>query len=169
MSGVSQYALPLAHHKHPSGRKDSALMERLQLIRLYRGLILMQMGEWVLGTVVMCVVVCIDCLRLQTSNSIKLFDGCRTQASQGTEHCPLDLCDLSIFHSIDQCVLRRRSMILQLLRCIFLAKRCDLVEIHFEIMRHFCGQIIFRGLLLSVGTNLHQDGNVGAESNCLVW
>merc|ERR1719464_1915196 len=108
MTCVSGHALPPTHHSHPSGLQDSILMERLQLVRLDRGLILMQMGEWVLGTVVMCVVVCVDCLRLQTSNRIKLFDGCCTQASQSTEHCPLDLCDFSILHSINECVLRRR-------------------------------------------------------------
>merc|ERR1719356_2416869 len=116
---VSPHALPPTHHSHPSGRQDLVLMERLQLVRLDRCLILMQMGEWVLGAIMMCVIVCIDHLRFQTSNGIKLFDSCCSQASQGAEHCPLDLCDFGILHSIDQCVLRRRSMVLQLLRCIF--------------------------------------------------
>merc|ERR1719270_2804411 len=113
--------MPPIRHSRPRGRHYSILMERLQLVRLYRGLILMQMGEWVLGTIMMCVVVCIDRLRLQTSYGIELFDSCCSQASQGAEHRPLDLCDFGILHSVDQCVLRRRSVVLQLLRGIFLA------------------------------------------------
>merc|ERR1719262_1174866 len=103
-------------------------VEGLELVGFHGGFIFVQMCQWVLGAIVMCIVVRINGLCLQTSNGVKLFDGCRTQASQCAEHSALDLCDLGILHGIDQGVLSLCCVVLKLLCCILFAKRRNLIE-----------------------------------------
>merc|ERR1719407_180364 len=105
-------------------------MERLQLVSLHRCFVLVQVCEWVLGTVVMCIIISIDRLSLEPGNCVKLLDCGRTQTSECPEHGSLDLSDLSILHSIDKSVLGLRCMILQLLGSILLAERSNLVQDH---------------------------------------
>merc|ERR1740121_3031804 len=50
-------------------------MERLQLVRLHGRLVLVQVGQWVLGPVVVGIVVCVDSLRLEPSNRVEFLNG----------------------------------------------------------------------------------------------
>merc|ERR1719247_2591558 len=120
----------------------STSMERLQLVSLHRCFILVQVCEWVLGTIVMRIIVGIDRLSLQTGNRVKLLDGGSTQTSECPEHGTLDLSDLSILNGIDKSVLGLRCMVLQLLGSVLLAERSNLIEVHLKIMRHLFGKFI---------------------------
>jgi len=60
------------------------LMERFEFVGLHWRLVFMQMGEGILSTIVVRIIVSIDCLRLQPSNRVKLLllqGGCVTVAS----------------------------------------------------------------------------------------
>merc|ERR1719428_1969433 len=121
-------------------------VEALELISLYRRLIFMKVRQRVLCAIVMSIIVCINSLRLETSNGIKFLYGCGTQTRQGPENCTFDLCDLGVLHGIDKGVLRLCSMVLEFLRCIFLTKGRDLIEVHLEIVGHLLCKLIFGGL-----------------------
>eukprot|EP00405_Crypthecodinium_cohnii_P052009 CAMPEP_0206599102 /NCGR_PEP_ID=MMETSP0325_2-20121206/44994_1 /ASSEMBLY_ACC=CAM_ASM_000347 /TAXON_ID=2866 /ORGANISM="Crypthecodinium cohnii, Strain Seligo" /LENGTH=165 /DNA_ID=CAMNT_0054110139 /DNA_START=87 /DNA_END=584 /DNA_ORIENTATION=- len=125
--------------------RSSCSMEGLQLVGLNRGLVLVQVSQWVLSSVVVGIVVGIDGLRLEASNGVELLDGSSTEASQGSEDSPLDLSDLSVLHCINQGVLSLRSMILQFFGGIFLSKWSDLVEVHLQVVRHLLSQVLIGG------------------------
>merc|ERR1719321_253507 len=95
-------------------------MEGLELVSFNRCLILMEVGERILCTIMVCIVVRIDGLCLKACNSIELLDGCCSEPGQCTEHSALDLCDIGVFYSINQCVLRLGCVILKLLGCVLL-------------------------------------------------
>merc|ERR550537_1488115 len=76
-------------------------MERFQLVGLHRRFIFVQMCEWVLCAVVMCIVVCVDGLRFKTGYCVELLDGGSAQASERPEHSTLDFCNLGVLHCID--------------------------------------------------------------------
>merc|ERR1719231_929646 len=92
----------------------------------------------------MRIVVGVNGLGLQTRDGIELLNGSSSETRQGTEDCALDFRNLSILHRIDQGVLSLRSVILQFFRCVLLAEWSDLVEVHFQIMRHLLRKIILR-------------------------
>merc|ERR1719478_1384851 len=97
--------LPILHASTMSTTREiSNSVERLQLVSLHRSFILVQVCEWVLGTVVMCIIVCIDRLSFEPGNSVELLDGGSTQTSECPEHGTLDLGDLSILDGIDKSV-----------------------------------------------------------------
>merc|ERR1712176_648736 len=100
-------------------------MERLQLVGFNGCLVFVQVGERVLRTVVVSIVVCIDGLSLQPGDSVELLDGGSSQSGQSSEYCTFDLGDLSILDSIDQCVLCLGGMVLQLFGSVFLSERSD--------------------------------------------
>jgi len=59
-------------------------MERFEFVGLHWRLVFMQMGEGIFSTIVVRIIVSIDCLRLQPSNRVKLLllqGGCVTVAS----------------------------------------------------------------------------------------
>merc|ERR1719375_2607545 len=109
----------------------------------------MEMRKRILCTVVVCIIVCIDCLSLEASNSIELLDGSCTKPCQCTEDGTLDLGHLCVLNSIDKSVLGLRCVVLQLLCGIFLPKGCNLVEVHLKIVCHFLCQLIFRSFACS--------------------
>merc|ERR1719171_2449715 len=88
--------------------------------------------------------VCIDGLRFKACNGIELLDCRSTETCKSPENSTLDLCDLCVFHGINQCVLGLGGMVLQLLCGIFLAEGGNLVEIHFEVVSHLLGKFILR-------------------------
>ena len=88
-------------------------MERLQLVRRHRGLVVVQMRERVLGAVVVGIIVRIDGLGLQARDGIELLDGRGTEARQRTEDRALDLSNLSVLDSVNERVLRRGGVGLQ--------------------------------------------------------
>merc|ERR1719247_1267990 len=92
-------------------------VKRLELVCFHRSFVLMEVCEGVLSTIMVRIIVCIDGLSLKSGNSVKLFDGCSTEASERTENSSLDLCHFSILHSINKGVLCLRCMILQLFGC----------------------------------------------------
>jgi len=60
------------------------LMERFEFVGLHWRLVFMQMGEGILSTIVVRIIVSIDCLRFQPSNRVKLLllqGGCVNVAS----------------------------------------------------------------------------------------
>ena len=59
-------------------------MEGLQLVRLHRRLVLVQVRERVLGPVVVRIVVGVDGLGLEPGNGVELLDRGRAQAGQRT-------------------------------------------------------------------------------------
>merc|ERR1719473_1051969 len=128
-------------------------VERLELVRFDRCLVLMEVCQRIFCTIVVSIVVGINGLCFQTCDGIKLLDGGGTQACQGTEHCAFDLSHLSVFHCVHQGVLRLGSMVLELLRCVFLTKGCDLVEIHLQVVCHFFGKFILGCFLSDAGTH----------------
>merc|ERR1719443_2678322 len=92
------------------------------------GLILVEVSERVLRTVVVCVIVSIDRLRFQPRDRVELFDRRRAQARESTENSALNFSDFRVLHRINEGVLRLRGMILELLRGVLFSERCDLVE-----------------------------------------
>merc|ERR1719440_1224908 len=125
-------------------RKTLYSVEGLELVGLHWCFVLVQVCKWVLCTVVVRIIVGINCLSLETSYGIKLLDGCGTQTRQGTEHSTLDLCHLCILHCIYQCVLGLRSVVLEFLGCVLFTKRCDLVEVHLQVVSHLLCQLVLR-------------------------
>merc|ERR1719161_1982668 len=103
-------------------------MEGLELVSLDRRLVLVQMSKWVLRSVVMRVVVCINCLGFQSRDRVEFFDCCSTQSRKCPENSTLDFCNLSVLHSIHQGVLRLRGVILQLFCCVLFAERSNFIE-----------------------------------------
>jgi len=67
------------------------------------------------------IIISINGLRLEPSDSVEFFDRCCAKACKGPEHRPFDFCYFSIFDSIHQSILRFRCMVLELLRSIFFA------------------------------------------------
>merc|ERR1719440_388611 len=119
-------------------------VEGLQLVGLDWCLIFMQVREWVLGAVVVGIIVGINCLCLETCDCIKLLDGGCAKSGQSTEHSPLDFRNFGVLDGVDEGVLGLGSVILQLLGSVLFAKRRNLVEVHFQVMRHLFGQLILR-------------------------
>merc|ERR1719316_1344474 len=91
----------------------------------------------------MRIVVSVNCLGFKTSDSIKLLDGCSTKPGQCAKDSTFDLSDLGVFYSVHQGILSLGSMILEFFGCVFFAKRCNLVEVHLQVVRH-----LFRKLIL---------------------
>mmetsp|Transcript_1295 Transcript_1295/g.4015 ORF Transcript_1295/g.4015 Transcript_1295/m.4015 type:complete len:253 (+) Transcript_1295:51-809(+) len=120
-------------------------MEGLQLVCLHGRLILMQVRQGVLGTVVVRIIVGVDGLRLQPRDGVKFLDGCCPEPRKGTEDRPLDLRDLRVLHGVHERVLRLRGVVLQLLGGVLLAEGRDLVEVHLQVVRHLLGQVVFGG------------------------
>merc|ERR1719160_387405 len=120
-------------------------VEGLELVSLDRRLVLVEMGEGILCTIVVRIVVRINCLRFKACDRVKLLDRCCAETGQCTEHSALDLCHLRVFHGVNQGVLRLGCMILELFGRVLLAKWSDLVEVHFKIMGHLFGQLVLRG------------------------
>merc|ERR1719336_1208992 len=110
------------------------------------------MGEGVLCSVMVRIVVGVDGLRLQPGDGIKLFYGRGSQARQGPEHCTLNFCNFCILNSIHKGVLSLCRMILQLLGSVLLPERGNLVEIHLEIVSHLLREVI----LGSFASSAHQ-------------
>merc|ERR1719326_158776 len=123
-------------------------VERFELVRLHWRLVLVQVSERVLSTVVVGIVVGINGLGLKARNSIELLDGCRTEAGQGTEYRALDLRNLSVLHGIDQGVLGLCGVVLQLLGSVLLTERSNFVEVHLQVVCHLLGKVILRSLQL---------------------
>merc|ERR1719178_484974 len=118
----------------PSGAlRTKSSVERLQLISLNWSLVLVKVGQRVLSSVVVRIVVRVDGLSFKTSNGVELFDGRCAQPGEGAEYGALDLGNLCVLHCVDEGVLRLGSVVLQFLGSIFLAEWRDLIEIHFEI------------------------------------
>merc|ERR1719183_1899734 len=92
----------------------------------------------------MRVVIGVDGLSFQASYGIKLLDGGRSQACERTEYSTFDFCHLCILHGIYEGILCLCRMVLQLFGGVFFAEWCDFVEIHFQIVRHLLGQVVFR-------------------------
>merc|ERR1719281_1317421 len=90
-------------------------VEGLELVSLHRSLVLMEMCERVLRTIVVCIVVRINGLCFKAGNRIELLDGRCTQPGQCTKHSSFDLSNFSVFHCIDEGVLCLGSVILELL------------------------------------------------------
>merc|ERR1719198_1016809 len=133
---------------------------------LHWGLVLVEMGKRVLCAVVVRIVVCIDGLRFQARNGIKLLDRSRTESGQCSEDCALDFGDLGVFHRIDQSVLGLGSMILEFLCGILLTERRDLVEVHLQIMGHLLSEIILWCPKGPRGNHGEQEHCNGAEHCC---
>merc|ERR1719221_2293176 len=74
-------------------RRPAPSVERLELVRFHRCLVLMQVRQGVLRTIVVGIVVRIDRLSLEPGNGIELLDSCCSKARQSTEHRALDLRD----------------------------------------------------------------------------
>ena len=90
-------------------------MEGLQLVRLHRGFVLVQVRERILRPVVVRIVVGVDRLGLQTRDGVELLDRRGAEPGQGPEHRPLDLRHLRVLHGVHKRVLRLRRVVLQLL------------------------------------------------------
>jgi len=118
-------------------------VERLQFIRLHWCFILMEMCKRVLGTVVVRIIVCVDGLSLQARNGVELLDCCSAQTCERSKNSSFDFRNLSILDCVHKGVLRLGSMVLELLRCVLLAKWGNLVEIHFQVMCHLLSKVIF--------------------------
>merc|ERR1719160_780516 len=120
-------------------------VEGLELVSLDRRLVLVEMGEWILCTIVVRIVVRIDCLRFKACDCVKLLDRCCAEPGQCTEHSALDLRYLRVFHGINQGVLRLGRVILELFGCVLFSEWSNLIEVHFKIMGHLFGQLVLRG------------------------
>mmetsp|Transcript_44283 Transcript_44283/g.87401 ORF Transcript_44283/g.87401 Transcript_44283/m.87401 type:complete len:221 (-) Transcript_44283:605-1267(-) len=118
---------------------SSLSMERFELVRLHRSLIRREMGERILTTEVVRVVVRIDHLSLQSRYGVELLDGGGTQPCEGSEHGPLDLCNLSVLDGVDQSILCGVSMPLQFLCSVFFSERFNFVELYIESLGHLLG------------------------------
>merc|ERR1719440_1117873 len=117
-------------------------MERLQFVRLYRSLIFVQVCKWVLCAIVMGIIVCVNGLCLQSGNGIELFDGGCTQTGQSAEDCALDLCNLCILDGVDKGILGIGGMILKLLGGVLFAERCNLIEVHLQVVCHLLRKLV---------------------------
>merc|ERR1719174_883886 len=93
------------------------------------------------------IVVSIDGLRLEPGDRVEFFNGGSTETSQSSEYGAFNFRHLGILNSIDQCILCLGSMILQFLGCVLLAEWGDLVEIHFQIVRHLSSKFVLGCLL----------------------
>mmetsp|Transcript_66431 Transcript_66431/g.192510 ORF Transcript_66431/g.192510 Transcript_66431/m.192510 type:complete len:237 (+) Transcript_66431:2-712(+) len=136
-------------------------MERLELVRLNRRLVFVQVGQRILCAVMVRIVVRVDGLRLEPGDGIELLDRRRAEAGQGAEHGALDLGDLGVLHGIHEGILRLRRVVLELFGGVLFAEWCDLVEIHLEIVRHLLRQVVLRRLLRGLRRLLRDDSGVG--------
>ena len=89
-------------------------VEGLQLVGLHRGLVLVQVGERVLGPVVVGIIVGVDGLGLQAGDGVELLDRRGAQAGQGPEDRALDLRHLGVLHRVHEGVLGLRGVVLEL-------------------------------------------------------
>merc|ERR1740130_1329362 len=136
----------------------SISVERFELNSLDRRLVLVKMGEGILGSVVGCIVVRVNCLSFKTSDGIKFFYGGSAQPGESSEHSTLDFSHLRILNCVNKSVLSLRGMVLELLGSVLFAKWGYLVEVHFKIMGHFLCKLI---LWCSLRSNL-QEGALGS-------
>merc|ERR1740121_3184491 len=141
------------------------LVERLQFVCLNWSFVLVQVSQWILSTIVVRIVIRVNCLRLQSCDSVKFLDCCCPQTCQGSEHGALDFCDLSVLDSVYQCVLSFSSVVLQFFRSIFLSKRSNFVEIHLQVVRHFFGEVIFWRTTTGTACHLQETGCSSAVRN----
>ena len=114
--------------QHGRETLDAPLMERLELVRLHRGLVLVQVTERVLGAVVVCIVVRINGLRLEACDRVELLDSRSAKPRERTKNRTLDLRNLCVLDGIHEGVLRVRGVVLQLLRRILLADGAILLK-----------------------------------------
>merc|ERR1719367_1459178 len=139
-------------------------MERLQLVGLYRCLVLMEVCEWILGAIMMSIIVRVDGLRFKPGDGIELLDcGC-AQPRQGSEDGTLYLRNLGVLYRVHEGVLRLCRVVLQLLCGVLLAERGDFVEVHFEVVRHLLRKLVFRSRFspaLQAIAHLHQRNRDG--------
>merc|ERR1719254_347068 len=77
-------------------------VERLELVSLDGRLVLVQVRQRILGTIMVGIVVCVYRLRLEPSDRVELLDGGRAEAREGTEHRALDFRDLRVLHRIHE-------------------------------------------------------------------
>merc|ERR1719235_809436 len=126
-------------------------VERLQLVCLDWGFILVQVRKRILCAVVVRIIVSVNGLCLQSRNGVELLDGGCAQSCESTEDCPLYLGHLRVLDGVDQGVLRFGCVVLQLLGSVLLTKWCDLVEVHLQVMRHLLGQFVLWSLVLFAG------------------
>merc|ERR1719323_245631 len=117
-------------------------VEGLELVCLHRCLVLVQVRQGILRSVMVSIIVSVNSLGFKASYRIELLDGSGAEACEGTEDSALDLSHLGILHSIDQCVLRLCRMVLELLGGILFAERGNLIEVHLQVMRHLLCQIV---------------------------
>merc|ERR1719401_2009471 len=108
------------------------LVEGLELVGLNWRLIFVQMSQRILCAIMMSVIVCVNSLRFQTSNRVKLLDSRGPKPGQRAEDCTLDFRDFSVLNSIHERILCLRRMILQLFRRVLFAERRNLVEVHLQ-------------------------------------
>merc|ERR1719191_1073587 len=99
-----------------------------ELVCLHRSLILMKMGQWILSTVVVGIIVCIDGLRFKACNGIELLDRRSTETCKSPEHSTFDLRHLSVLHCINKSVLGLSCMVLQPLAVSSLPKGAILLK-----------------------------------------
>merc|ERR1719232_899860 len=128
----------------------SYLVKGFQLIGLNWSFISVKVIQWVFGTVVVSVIVCIDSLRFQTSDGIEFLDRCGTKSCERAKDSSLDFRNFCVFYGVYECILRFSSMILQFLCCIFLSEGSDFVEVHFKVMADFVCQFCFDWLVLEL-------------------
>merc|ERR1719162_2543530 len=92
------------------------------------------------------IIVCIYGLRFEPRDSIEFLDGGGSQTCQCSKYCTLDFCNLCILNGINKSILRFGGMILKFLSCVFLAERRNLIEVHLQIMGHFCSKLVLRSI-----------------------
>merc|ERR1719433_1813560 len=107
----------------PAAGEDS--MEGHQLVCCNWWLINTQMLQGILVSVMMSIIVGINCLCLEPGDGVELLDLCRPQTRESAEDNTLDLSHLRILHSIHKSVLSPRCMVLQLICSILFAKRSN--------------------------------------------
>ena len=117
-------------------------MERLELVGLDWGLVLVQVAEWVLGTVVVSIIVGINGLGLEAGNGIEFLNRGSTETGKCTEDRTLNLRNFRILNRIDEGILRLGGVVLELLGSVLFAEWSDLVKVHFQIMSHFLCELI---------------------------
>merc|ERR1719191_2153306 len=106
----------------------------------------MEMRQRIFGSVMVCIVVCIDCLSLETRYGIELLDCGSAQTCQSTKNSTLDFSHLRVLHCVNESILGLCCMVLQLLCSVFFPKGRNLVEVHLKVVCHFFRQLIFRSL-----------------------
>merc|ERR1719446_1546261 len=140
-------------------------VERLELVSRNWRLVFMQVRQWVLCPVVMCIIVRIDRLRFKTGNRVKLLDSRCAKASQCTEHRTFDLRNFGILNRVHQCVLGLCGVVLEFLRGVLLTEWSNLVEVHLKVVRHLFGKLILWSLCCT-GDGNQGEGETSKKRHC---